>query len=372
MPGCYLEGHQCDNGAVYRIPLNSFPVLVGRESDLTVMLDSDNVSRQHAEIYLRQSLLMIRDLGSTNGTFVNHERINGDQALRTGDVIRFADVEFRLLNKNDVRESLVSDSTETAFFVPDKQVNRLPTGARHLERLLREKLIDPFFQPILSIEDEKIVGLELLGRGGHSELSELPVPLFNLADSLGCSIELSEIMREIGVLAWASSGLRSVPLFLNTQPQELNQPQRLVDSLKKIRDDQPQLSLVLEIHEQAVTDLDTLQTLYRELQALDIDLAYDDFGAGQARLQEILSTPPYVVKFDISLVRDLDKAHEHQREMIGLLVKLVKKGQTCALAEGVSRPEELAVCRSLGFDMIQGFIYGKPVPLEQLGISPYW
>jgi EAL domain-containing protein (putative c-di-GMP-specific phosphodiesterase class I) len=56
--------------------------------------------------------------------------------------------------------------------------------------------------------------------------------------------------------------------------------------------------------------------------------------------------------------------------MPGLLVTMVHKGDACALAEGVSHDEELAVCREPGFDLIQGFLYGHPVPIEQLAALP--
>lgn len=372
MSRCYLERRQPDKGTVYRIPLNHFPALVGREAGHAVILDSNNVSRQHAEFFILHEHMMVRDLGSTNGTFVNHKRIAEAHELVAGDVIRFADIEFRLLtNKSDVEPS-GPDATATAFFTPDKQINRLPIGAQHLEKMLQDRLIEPFFQPIIAVQNETIVGLELLGRGSHSELSESPAALFELAENLGLSTELSEAIREIGIKAWAASGLRPVPLYINTHPNELKFLHRLIDSLKIIRSQFPHPALVLEIHEQAVTDTATLLTLNAELHELNIDLAYDDFGAGQDRLQDLLSTPPYTVKFDISLIRDLDKAPDTHREIIGLLVELVKKGDAHALAEGVSRRGELAICRRLGFDMIQGFIYGKPAPLGQLEKSPYW
>lgn len=372
MSGCYLERRQPDKSTVYRIPLNHFPALVSREAGHAVILDSNNVSRQHAEIFMLHGQMMIRDLGSTNGTFVNHKRIVEDHELVAGDVIRFADIEFRLLTNKSDYEPSGPDATATAFFTPDKQINRLPIGAQHLEQMLQDRLIEPFFQPIIAVDNETITGLELLGRGAHSELSESPAALFELAENLGLSIELSEAIREIGIKAWAASGLRPVPLYLNTHPNELKYLQRLIDSLKKIRSQYRHPALVLEIHEQAVTDASTLQTLNAELHRLNIDLAYDDFGAGQDRLQDLLSTPPCTVKFDISLIRNLDKAPENHREIIRLLVELVKKGDTNALAEGVSRRGELAICKQLGFDMIQGFIYGKPAPLAELEKSLYW
>jgi EAL domain-containing protein (putative c-di-GMP-specific phosphodiesterase class I) len=366
----YLEGFLGDGESTYRLPLNRFPALVGRQLDLPVALHSHNVSRQHAEFIQADGQLLVRDLDSTNGTFVNHKPVLTSQALNAGDVVRFADVEFRLRRDTGARQAqAVTDATRTAFFTPDEQVNRMPVGARQFEQLLQQKLIRPLFQPIVSASDKRLTGLELLGRGCHPELSELPDPLFYLAEGLGRSVEFSEVLRDVGVHAWATSGFRDIPLFVNTHPRELKDSARLIDSLQRLRGQYPDVPLVLEIHEQAVTDEATLNRLDAALRGMNIGLAYDDFGSGQARLLELLNTPPYAVKFDIALIRDLDKLPRSRQEMIGLLVEVVKRGHTRALAEGVSHAGELAICRQLNFDLIQGFACGKPVSLDQLAIS---
>ena len=367
MRGWYLEGYLADGESLYRVPLNRFPALVGRQADLAVTLQSTNVSRQHARLLLQDGRLLLQDLGSRNGTFVNHDPVSGGCLLRPGDVLRFADVEFRLRQETAAAaQGPQADITRTSIFAPDENVDRMPIGARQLEQLLQHSLIKPLFQPIVSADEKRVTGLELLGRGCHPDLSELPEPLFTLAEQLGRAVELSEALREVGVKAWAESSYATVPLFMNTHPRELNDCARLVGSLQTLRDQHPGLPLVLEIHEQAVTDQDTLNHLNSALQRINIGLAYDDFGAGQARLLELLNVPPYAVKFDIALIRDLDKLPRQRQEMIGLLVTLVKKGQTRALAEGVSHPGELAICQQLGFDLIQGFACGKPVSLDQL------
>lgn len=369
MPGCYLEGFLGDGDSVYRIPITRFPALVGREHGLAVTLQSSNVSRHHAEFVQHDGELLLRDLGSTNGTFVNHLPVTGSTRLSPGDVIRFADVEFRLRQERAVSRQPNADPTITTFFTPDGCADRMPVGAADFDQLLEDKLIRPLFQPILAAGDERIAGLELLGRGCHPALSELPVPLFTLAESLGRAIDLSEAIRDIGVQAWSRSAFAHLPLFVNTQPRELNDCRRLVASLRALRANCRQGALVLEIHEQAVTGPVSLSQLDQALQTLNIGLAYDDFGAGQARLLELLDVPPYAVKFDISLVRDLDAQPAHRQEMIGMLVRLVQKGRALALAEGVSHAGELAVCRQLGFDLIQGYVYGQPASLEQLDDS---
>jgi len=373
MPVWYLESYSSDGDSVFRIPVNGFPALVGREAGLDVILQSNNVSRKHAELLLKSGQLLVHDLDSTNGTFVNHERVNGTRELNPGDVLRFADVEFRLQQDQvAARQQTGSDFTSTGFFSSDEGVDRLPIGAQQFEHLLSNRMVNPVYQPIVSSSDEKLKGLELLGRGGHPELPELPAELFSLANSLGRSVELSEVLRDVGVQVWANSTFSNVPLYVNMHPGELKDSQRLIDSLQMLRSKYPDGPVVLEIHEQAVADLETLQDLHKALQAMNIELAYDDFGAGQARLLELLDVPPYAVKFDMSLIRDLDKLPQPRQEMVGLLVTLVKSGHAYALAEGVSRPGELSVCQQLGFDLIQGFVYGNPLSLEQLEESSRW
>ncbi len=373
MPMWYLESYPSDGESVYRIPVSGFPALVGREAGMAVILQSNSVSRQHAEFLQQNGQLLVRDLDSTNGTFVNHERVCEVQVLCPGDVVRFADVEFRLQqDRGAAPQQPDSDFTATAFFAPDEGADRMPIGAQQFERLLSNRMVNPVFQPIVSSSDESLRGLELLGRGSHPELSELPMELFSLADSLGRSIELSEVLRDVGVQAWANSTFNGVPLFVNMHPGELKDSQRLVTSLQMLRDKYPDGPLVLEIHEQAVADQATLQALHKALQAMNMEIAYDDFGAGQARLLELLHVPPYAVKFDISLVRDLDKLPRLRQDMVGLLVTLVKSGHARVLAEGVSRPGELSICQQLGFDLIQGFVYGNPLSLQQLEESPRW
>jgi len=189
MHGWFLEGHLADGETIYRVPLNRFPALVGRQADLDVTLPSGNVSRQHARFVQRGGELLLQDLGSRNGTFVNHDHIGTECRLRPGDVLRFADMEFRLRRETGApAEAPLPDITRTSFFRPDAKVDRLPIGARQFEQLLRDRLITPLFQPIVSASENRLTGLELLGRGAHPGLSELPEPLFALAEGLGRAV----------------------------------------------------------------------------------------------------------------------------------------------------------------------------------------
>ena len=122
------------------------------------------------------------------------------------------------------------------------------------------------------------------------------------------------------------------------------------------------LYLVLEIHEKSVTDPLRLQSLYSAMQDLDIGLAYDDFGAGQARLAELIEAHPDYVKFDISLIRKINTADEKRRRMTETLVRMVRDLDIRSLAEGIETAEEAEACKDVGFELAQGFYFGRPSP----------
>ena len=128
-----------------------------------------------------------------------------------------------------------------------------------------------------------------------------------------------------------------------------------------MRERHPDLEIVLEMHEAAVTKPDTMRVLRRELRKLNIGLAYDDFGSGQSRLRDIIDVPPDCLKFDISLIHGIDRAAPKRQEMLASLVRSVRDMGIMALAEGVETQGEHDTVLSMGFNAGQGFFYGRPV-----------
>jgi predicted component of type VI protein secretion system len=82
--------------------LVELPVTIGRSHELSVCIDSDSVSRAHCQLMLNtDGALTVRDLGSTNGTYVNHEKIQHPHLLMPGDVIQIGSVTLRVEFKSD-------------------------------------------------------------------------------------------------------------------------------------------------------------------------------------------------------------------------------------------------------------------------------
>jgi EAL domain-containing protein (putative c-di-GMP-specific phosphodiesterase class I) len=154
-----------------------------------------------------------------------------------------------------------------------------------------------------------------------------------------------------------------MPLFLNTHPRE-DLERDVLASVQKLRAKYPDLAMVVEIHEGAVDDPNRIQQIKQRFAEYDVQLAYDDFGAGQSRLLELVQAPPQFLKFDACLVRNADRASNHQWKLLKMLVEMAHDFDSIAVAEGIETGAEAEACRDLGFDYAQGFFFGRPAPLR--------
>ncbi len=230
-----------------------------------------------------------------------------------------------------------------------------------LDRLLIERQVDPHFQPIVSMCDDCLFGYEILGRSRLFGL-EMPTKIFEVAAMFDLEPDVSELFRSVGLSL--GSRLAGLPnLFVNTHPSELGTPQ-LLESMTRLRDLHPDVPLTLEIHEAAVTSPAEIGALRGKLRDLNVGLAYDDFGAGQSRLLELIEIPPDFIKFDMGFIRNIDTAPDSRRHLLQSLVNMVRSLGIASLAEGVETASEAAVCRELGFDFAQGFHFGRPQAAE--------
>jgi EAL domain-containing protein (putative c-di-GMP-specific phosphodiesterase class I) len=346
-----------------RVAVHPLPFRVGRLPDLALTLPSESVSKEHAELFLRGGTLHVRDLGSKNGTFVNSERV-GEAPLREGDILHFAQVEFRLGRQEIDEEEGKSLEPSTVSLGSANLPEQFLEGTRELPQLLRERQVTSVFQPIVSLPSGTLAGYEALGRGRHPSLPEAPLDLFRIASAVGAQAELSRVFRETALrLANEKGGFPA--LFLNVHPAELETP-GLVPAVVEARQRSPQLRLILEVHEGALADLESVDRLRTQLSRSGIGIAYDDFGAGQARLLELAEVPPHYLKFDMTFVRGIDSAPGSRQRLLTSLVSVARDLLVYTVAEGVETAEEADVCMRIGFTHAQGFFFGRPRPIAEI------
>jgi EAL domain-containing protein (putative c-di-GMP-specific phosphodiesterase class I) len=350
----YLEHYPEGGEGTHRLLLERFPFTIGRGTTAHYCINSRHVSKEHAQIIQIDGEIRIRDLGSTNGTFVNGQRVQ-EAALVHGDIIHVAHKEFRFGNE------AAAPSTGGELAMTAHADSPLPSSliqnVQFMRELLHGQSVKTLFQPIVDLRTRAPLGFEALGRGTHEQLSPNPVFLFSVAAQCGLATELSRLFRCVAVVE-ATRLPAETHLFLNLHPAELREG-KLLETLEGVPEALSGRRVVLEFHEEAVADAAAMGQLRDELHKMGIGLAYDDFGVGQARLTELAEVPPDFIKLDKTLIRDIHTAPARQ-ELVRALVRVSTDLGIRLIAEGIERAEEMEVCIDLGCHFGQGYYFGRP------------
>jgi EAL domain-containing protein (putative c-di-GMP-specific phosphodiesterase class I) len=331
--------------------IDPVPFRIGRRSDAALTLPRATISGMHAELFTREEKLFLRDLGSTNGTFINGKRISTETEVHEGDMLQFADLTLKVTCQTETVDSrtMFQDFCDHAL------------ARVQFQKLMAEGIVTPYFQPIVELRSPEILAFEVLGRSRLVGL-ETPVRMFAAAADLQQEAALSNLLRTKGVEV--SLQFPDVPhIFLNTHPSEFV-GKATWDWVKRLRELSPAHPLTVEIHEGAVTDVESMIRFRALLQEYNIGLAFDDFGAGQPRLTELAEVRPDYLKFDRQLIAGLDQADATRQRFVKRLVDAVNDIGVIPLAEGIETQGELDVCLDLGFPLGQGFWIGLPSPID--------
>lgn len=351
----WLEHRAAEDEEPIRIALERLPFRIGRGPESDFVIHSTRVSKEHAEIDRRRNTWVVRDLESRNGTFVNGERVVEPRRLRHGDVLHVANraFSFHLGRGTSSRD----DATVLGTTGGDL------AGVRDVAIAIAQRRVHAVFQPIVDLASGALRGYECLGRSDvPREIGEPPrsiAELFRSAEAQGRAAELSRVLRDAQVADSALLAGDDLRFFLNVHPAEL-EDESLLDSLAvAARGIGPGRRTVVEIHESTITDLTAMGRLRERLREREIEIAYDDFGAGQSRLRELAEVPPDLIKLDLSLVRGIDQSPA-RRDLVAALTRVMCDLGIRVLAEGIETQGELDVCRDIGCELGQGYLIARP------------
>lgn len=350
-----LSGQIDETEPLRMFAVHSDPFTIGRQSGSSLCLPKRCISKNHAELNFGENgSLVLTDLGSTNGTYVNGEQITGATVVKEDDIIQFATIVFRV-SASDT-QSHGSNNT-VARDVCDQALAII-----QFERLISDGGLHPHFQPIVTLADQKRIGYEVLGRSRLFGL-QTPDEMFGAASQLNMEAQLSEAFRMRGVEIGTAFG-PNTNLFVNTHPRELDRVE-LYDSLRALRESAPDQTITLEIHEAASTNLKMMSELCAFLKDYELKLAFDDFGVGRARLVELGEVRPDFLKFDMKLTKNIETAPPRRQELVALFAGMVNSLGIKTLAEGVETRECHEILVEMGFELGQGFYYGRPSPISK-------
>jgi EAL domain-containing protein (putative c-di-GMP-specific phosphodiesterase class I) len=352
----YLEHFPELDQPPQRIMIAPIPFQIGRESTADYVIHSQRVSKNHAQIIRSGDGFAIVDRDSTNGTFVNGHRIKEAQ-LQANDIIHISHKELRF------RLEPVEHGAPSENGAPTVQGSHEFTDVIHewemLKEVLREQQVHAVFQPIVQMVTEEIVGFELLSRVTNRWLGASPMTTLNLANKFQIAPEVSRLFRSVGLQA-AARIPGHLSFFVNLHPSEIfdfSVIDSLAETAAKFR--QAGRQIVVEVHEDAIADTNMLCRLRQHLRQLGIGLAFDDFGAGQSRLAQLVEAAPDFVKLDMQLIRGIDQSPPRQ-DLVRALCDVATNLNVRMIAEGVETQSEADVCRELGCVYAQGYLFGHP------------
>ena len=280
-----------------------------------------------------------------------------------------------LLKNADVALYRAKDSGRSnyQFFSEDMnkhaiQALQTKTGLRHA--LDRNELV-VHYQPQVDLRTGRIVGVEALVRWNHPAKGMIPpMEFIPIAEESGLIFSINEwVLAEACKQAkrWLAAGLPKLRMAVNLSGRQFRQA-GLAKQIQRVMEDvgmDPEW-LELELTESIlVKDAEAAITVCAELKAIGVRFAIDDFGTGYSSLSYLKRFPVNTLKVDRSFIKELP-GNEEDAAICTAIVAMAHSLDLSVVAEGVETPGQRDFLVRTGFDAAQGYLFGRPVPAEQL------
>ncbi len=279
-----------------------------------------------------------------------------------------------LLRNADAAMYAAKAGGRNTFRFYDEAMNRRAMQRLALETDLRRALVrsqlELFYQPQIGAADACLTGVEALLRWRHPERGLVsPAEFISVAEELGIIAEMGEwALQEAArqMVDWRRRGIAVPRTAVNLSPRQFHDPDlgtRLERILAAAGADSGWIEL--EITESAAMQdpARAVQVLHR-LRERGLQVALDDFGTGHSSLAMLRTLPLNVLKLDRSFVQHLP-ASETDAAVAGAVVTLARRLGLSVVAEGVETGAQREFLAGLGCDVLQGFLFARPMPAGQ-------
>ena len=259
-------------------------IIIGRSSDLDMVLVEDMVSRKHAKISTADEQVTIQDLGSTNGTFVNGEKVK-QVSLREGDRILIGTSIIKLVSSNAEGASSFASMGEPP---PSPSPKRTVTGARSMAGTIDEIPLPDLLQLLSTSKKSGVLEIETDTALGKIYMRKGQIYYASINDD--AAIEPHKAIYR--VMTWESGTFELQPADESTFDNELNEPtegllmeaMRQLDEINRL-EDLPPLTAKIDL-------LKPVATKFSELKPEQLDRLQLILCSGGSTLQEIVDRSP--------------------------------------------------------------------------------
>lgn len=347
--------------------LAKFPFVLGRGETCDFCVPSSRVSREHATLSLEEDRVVLKDLGSTNGTFLNGRRLQKQEKLTDGDIFALADLSFTFYDAGEkVPESrlvtqvfsLEPDETASAN---DLEAVDLLLSARAANEMLMCGAIRLAYQPIMDSPSCSPIGFEVGPREGfgerglHKNIKNSECSLFDRVSQMGRWLAIEQ-----GLALWDAESI-----FVSLNSREAGSTSAIV-GLERLAEAGLELSrVVVQIPDSCVSDSSSFTEFVTRLRELEMSWALENCQRGEAQLVSLGEFAPKYIKLPPGLSRDIDRAEDRRRQISACIAGAKRIGAE-VIATNVNQDVEMGTFLSLGIKLAQGNHFSPLQPLDSL------
>ncbi len=344
---------------VARLGGDEFVILLEDISDIS---DATHIADRIQEKLTKSFKLMDREVFVTTSIGIVLS-MTGYQ--RPEDVLRDADIAMYRAKAQGRARYEIFDSA-----MRDRIMDRISLETDLRQSFERNELL-MYYQPIVSIMDNRIIGFEALVRWQHPERGLLaPSEFIPMAEETGLILSIGQwVIREAcgQMFEWLKEFPTEPPLTIsvNLSGKQVAQPD-LYDQVAQVLKETglESRSLKLEITESAIMDnIDFAVQVFTRLQELGVQIQVDDFGIGYSSLNYLSHFPINTLKIDRTFVRNMTKDNNYLKIVQAIIMLAHGLGMT-VIAEGIETEAQLSQIKTLGCELAQGFFISKPWDIQ--------
>jgi diguanylate cyclase (GGDEF)-like protein/PAS domain S-box-containing protein len=290
--------------------------------------------------------------------------VTSDPAMTADDLLARADTAMYAAKQAGKDRSAVFDAGMR------RQVTERLDVATGLRRAMAEDELCLYYQPVVTTMTGKGIGGEALIRWQHPTQGLLgPDRFIAHAEATGLIVPIGAWVIETAcrqAAAWQEEG-RPASMSINVSGRQLARPDivEVVAGALEASGVRPE-NIVLEVTESAVlSDLDRAARVMTELRDLGVHLGMDDFGTGYSSLSYLANLPFDIVKIDRTFITGYRK-DRRTAALLEAIAALCRSLDLRAVAEGVETEAQLAEVSRLGIPYVQGFLFGRPAPADEM------
>lgn len=278
----------------------------------------------------------------------------------------------RILHDADLALYRAKDAGRNRFVLFDHAMQRTAIGVLDLEQSLRDALLNdefmPYFQPLVRLADETVVGYEALLRWQHPQRGVLaPGEFLQVAEDSGVIQAIDWRMFRLALECGQGLVRNGGYITLNVSPRLFQQEDfdlRMLELTTEIGFDP--MHLRLEVTEGTLLgDPEAMVAVLQRLRDAKIEAALDDFGTGHSSLGHVQRFPLKMIKIDRSFIAPFAAgASPRSSAVIGAILALGHALGVEIVAEGIETAHQREVLAAMGCDYGQGYLFGRPQPMS--------